>query len=235
MKIKFILVEPKVPENIGASARAIKTMGFTSLGLVNPCKDPEGRALWLAHGSHDILENAATYLSLNEAIEGADLVIATTARKRGLQKDIVDVSDLNDFIARKKEGTKNIVLIFGREESGLSTEEMKLCDVATSISMAGTYPSLNLSQSVMIYAYELAKSSRKIKAEMNIQNKIPAESLRTLKAKVNIVLESSGIAKNENLYGRILERMGHLGDSDINLLHSISGSILDNMKGETNK
>ena len=67
--ISFILVEPKVPENIGAAARAIKTMGFGKLCLVNPCEYKTGKARWLAHGSNDILDDAQVFTSLEAAVE----------------------------------------------------------------------------------------------------------------------------------------------------------------------
>lgn len=232
MDINFILVEPKVPENIGASARALMTMGYNKLCLVNPCSDPEGKANWLAHGSLNILDNARIFNSLEAAIDDADLVIATTARKRGIQRDIIDISDLNTFISGKLASTRRVAIIFGSEESGLSNKEMKLCDVATYIPMANLYPSLNLSQSVMIIAYELSKSEslNSVQEEKGIINK--GDSLRTLKSKITHILTETEIAKNQNLAGRILERVGHLNDSDIKLLHSVSATVLEKLREE---
>ena len=82
MNISFILVEPAVPENIGAAARAIKTMGFNDLRLVNPCDHLDMRAKMLAHASHEILENAKIFTNLSDAIADLDFTIATSAKQR---------------------------------------------------------------------------------------------------------------------------------------------------------
>ena len=82
MKISFVLVEPATPGNIGSATRALKTMGFESLLLVNPCDHLSNEARKLAYGSHDLLESAKVFNSLEEAIDNMDLVIATTAKKR---------------------------------------------------------------------------------------------------------------------------------------------------------
>jgi tRNA/rRNA methyltransferase len=81
MQIFFILVEPAVQENVGAAARAIKTMGFSRLILVNPCDYLSGPARWLAHGSGEILDNAQVFPSLKEAIVNFDFVVGTSAKK----------------------------------------------------------------------------------------------------------------------------------------------------------
>ncbi|MGE0087944.1 MAG: TrmH family RNA methyltransferase [Bacteroidales bacterium] len=80
--IHFILVEPAVSENIGAAARALKTMGFSSLRLVKPANHLADEARWLAHASNDILENAHVFPSLKEAVKDMDWIIGTTAKKR---------------------------------------------------------------------------------------------------------------------------------------------------------
>ena len=168
MNINFILVEPKVPENIGASARAIKTMGFSSLHLINPCPDKEGRAKWLAHGSADILENAKIYNNLDEALVDSELVVATTARKRGIKKDVINLRELPEFISKRQIAGSTTSIVFGREESGLTNSEIKLCDIASYIPMALSYPSLNLAQAVMIYAFELSGLSGTLAKDQKI-------------------------------------------------------------------
>lgn len=81
MQIHFILVEPAVPENVGAAARAMKTMGFTSLRLVNTKAHLAEEASWLAHASNEILENAQEFKTLQEAIHDIDWIIGTSAKK----------------------------------------------------------------------------------------------------------------------------------------------------------
>jgi tRNA/rRNA methyltransferase len=226
MEYSFILVEPKVPENIGASARALMTMGFTSLILVKPCKDPEDRARWLAHGSHTILDNALTFETLAEAIVGFDLVIATTTRKRKVQSDLIPVKKLADFIARKGPGIEKIALVFGNEESGLSNSDLSLCDVSSTIPLKVDFPSLNLAQSVMIYSYELSPAKSRPLKEV-ISTNIGAESLTELKKKIERILVETDLNDKPALSGKILERLAHADGKDLNLIHSIAGKVLD--------
>ncbi len=101
MKIQFILIEPLYPENIGSAARAIKTMGFTDLVLVNPCDYLSKEAKWLAHGSIDILENATIYKTLEEALTDIDFVIATTSKKRKTNFNYYSPAEINTIIENK--------------------------------------------------------------------------------------------------------------------------------------
>ncbi|MFC1585271.1 TrmH family RNA methyltransferase, partial [Fibrobacterota bacterium] len=98
MNIHFVLVEPRLPENVGACARAIKTMGFSSFKLVNPCDHLQARAKWVAHGSADILEHAVVYRSLNEAVSGMDLTIAATAKPRTVKTEFYSADRVPDLI-----------------------------------------------------------------------------------------------------------------------------------------
>lgn len=226
MEYSFILVEPKVPENIGASARALMTMGFSSLIMIKPCKDPEGRARWLAHGSHAILDNAITYETLAEAIVGFDLVIATTTRKRKLQSDLIPVKELADYIGSKGRGVNKLALVFGNEESGLSNSDLSLCHISSTIPLKVNFPSLNLAQSVMIYSYELSLTKGKTDKEGS-ENFVGKESLSEVKRKVERILEETDLQDKPALSGKIIERLAHADGKDLNLIHSIAGKVLD--------
>ena len=223
MKINFILVEPKVPENIGASARAIKTMGFSNLLLVNPVNWLEGKALWVAHGSSDILEKAGIFSSLSDALSGSDFVIGTSAKQRTVRQDYVPISELRDLIMNKVNSLKSVSVVFGREESGLTNDEMKLCDIISSIPMYSPYPSLNLSQAVMLFAYELSALNT---MKYSSPDQITIGSVRNLKQKIVKILSEVGVSEDDNIYGRILERVSFIKDEDINLFHSIAGLII---------
>lgn len=224
MNIQFVLVEPKVPENIGASARAIKTMGFNSLFLVNPCSWLEGKSKWVAHGSGEILEKALVFSSLKEAVSDSDFIVATSAKQRTVKQDYFPARMLYDFLNSKSGVAGTIALVFGREESGLTNDEMKLCDITTSIEMANPFPSLNLSQAVMIYAYELSDLKREA-----ITGKQSGEenSFRSLRNKIREALTVLGLKENDNKYGRIMERISFLEGDDINLIHSLCNLLTD--------
>jgi tRNA/rRNA methyltransferase len=224
MIIQFILVEPAVPENIGASARAIKTMGFDRLILVNPCSWKEGKSRWVAHGSGDILDNAVEAATLSEALKDSDFAVATSARQRTVRQDYIPAGELGLFLRSKSNAVNKVSIVFGREESGLTNEEMKLCDVTSTIRMKASYPSLNLSHAVMLYAYELAETGNE-----DVQpSELPGQdSFRLMKEKAGRVLNQLGISDDDNRYGRILERISFLNHDDVNLVHTICNLLLE--------
>ena len=222
MQIHFILVEPAVPENVGAAARAIKTMGFNSLRLVNTKAHLDEKAGWLAHASNEILKNAKTYNSLKEATLDIDWIIGTSAKKRRVNEDYYPANHINDLIKLKASSIKNLAIVFGREESGLTNNELKLCDIVTSVPMKTTYPSINLAQSVMIYAYTLSMLEYNEKKQVQ---EINQAELSTLKTKTENILSEIGFIKDSNIYNRIMERLMILGETDIHLLLSIENKI----------
>ncbi len=230
MNTTFILTVPAVPENIGAAARAIKTMGFSSLYLINPCNYLSNEARWLAHGSTDVLENAIVFNSFEDCIKEFDFIIGTSAKFRSSKYDYYSLENLNDIILNKQNSIKNLAIIFGKEESGLSNDQIKKCDVVSNIPMVNLYPSLNLGQAVMLYAYNLSKLKKTTLNSGNSASNTTAYSV--LKSNVKKVLDSTSIIKNENLYYRILERVAVVKKDDINLLNSVCNAILKEVRGE---
>ncbi|BDX39524.1 tRNA (cytidine/uridine-2'-O-)-methyltransferase TrmJ [Tenuifilaceae bacterium CYCD] len=228
MKVSFILVEPAVPENVGAAARAIKTMGFNNLRLVNPCDHLDIKARMLAHASNDILENATVYQSLKEAITDVDFVFATSAKQRWVKLDIVPCNEIVDFINKKENTVSSIAIVFGREESGLTNEEIALCHRVSHVPLKTQYPSLNLAQSVMIYAYTL--SVLNIELETNNSKTQNPDSLKALIIKVQSILNAIDLGPDKLINGRIIERITELGTEDIKLLHSLSSALISKIE-----
>jgi tRNA/rRNA methyltransferase len=229
MEFSFILVEPAVPENIGASARAIKTMGFNKLCFVNPLNHLDKKVRIVAHASSEILEEARIYQSIYELRSDFDFLIATSAKRRRTNENYIKAEDLPDFIVKRSDTLNRVGIIFGREESGLSNAEIKICDIITSVSLANPYPSLNLSQAVMIYAFLLARVLPNYSKEDT--GKYPEKSLQALKMKVKEVLKEIEIKQSHIIGPRIMERMSYLKNEDINLLHSIANAFLEKVKG----
>ncbi len=229
MNICFILVEPAVPENVGAAARAIKTMGFTELRLVNPCDYLSTKAKMLAHASNDILEKAKVYSTLADAVVDLDFTIATSAKQRWVKVDIIPSNKLVKFLDEKGNTISNIGVVFGREESGLSNEEINLCNRVSTIPLASPYPSINLAQTVMIYAYTLSTISQQV--DNSVEEETNPESFRMLQQRVKELLTIANITPDMLIYGRIHERITALNASDIRLLHSITSKLLDSIKG----
>jgi tRNA/rRNA methyltransferase len=219
MQIHFILVEPKVPENIGAAARAIKTMGFSSLRLVNPVDHLHEKAKWLAHASNDILEHATLYASLGEAITDIDFVIGTTAKKRSVKHDYHHCNELTSIISTKAKSINNAAIVFGREESGLTNDELKQCDILSTIPMRRKYPSLNLAQAVMIYTYSLSSLAFTVKKRKEAEPE--AAKYLVMREELKKLLVQTGLSPDFNLYNRILERAALLNDDDLNLFLSL--------------
>ncbi|MDD4144873.1 MAG: tRNA/rRNA methyltransferase [Prolixibacteraceae bacterium] len=223
MIISFVLVEPAVPENVGAAARAMKTMGFYELLLVNPCNYLDGPARWLAHGSADILENAKVFSSLKDAVSGFDFIIGTTAKKRSVKNDYYSLSDLNSLLNSKGKSIDKAALVFGREESGLKNEELKLCDLVSTVPLKTVNPSLNLAQAVMLYAWELSAAG-----DIECLNEESANigSLRVLLGKVKIVLQRTGFDEDSLIFSRFIERINIMCENDLQLLHSFCNKFL---------
>lgn len=216
--ITFVLVEPAVPGNVGAAARAMKTMGFSKLRLVKPCDHLSTEARMLAHGSNEILEGAEIFPVLSEALKDVDFVIGTTAKNRRVKHDFHTPVELPGIITSKKGWAGQTALVFGREESGLSNEEMQLCDILSTIPMKTSYPSLNLGQAVMLYAWELSGLKDEQAYSSNQQD---SGSLRVLQQKVALMLKTFGIDDDGVIFPRIRERLMLLSDDDLHLLHSV--------------
>ena len=152
--VSFLLVCPREGGNIGASARAIKNFGFARLELVDPRKFPSDEALWFAHGALDVLEKVKIHDKFSEAISGKALVAGTTRR---LGKQRGPVYTLREGATRIKKYALEgpVSILFGREDRGLSNEETEECAFLINIPAGSQMPSFNLSQAVLLMAYEL--------------------------------------------------------------------------------
>lgn len=154
-ELRVVLFRPKYAENVGSAARAMLNMGASRLALVDPQGYELDRAAPLAtvHARH-ILENALVVGSLTEALEGASLVIGTTARTGGWRKGLLTPAKAApEVLSRLHEGG-SAALVFGPEDRGLTNEETSLCDQLVMIPASPDCTSLNLSQAVLILLYE---------------------------------------------------------------------------------
>lgn len=228
--IHFILVEPAVPENVGAAARAIKTMGFESLRLVNPCEFREGKAQWVAHASGEILDKALVFPSLFDALKDVDFVVASSAKSRSVKGDHHPAENILEIIKEKSGSVNSVAIVFGREESGLTNEELSLCHISTYIPMVTTYPSLNLAQAVMIYAYLLSKLNIPSKPEQ--KNLASEPKFKAMQNELELLLSNTKIKQNQTINRRIFERVALLGDNDINLLMSVLAALKEKFKNQ---
>lgn len=154
-RLRFILVETSRPGNIGSAARAIKTMGFSELVLVNPRNpDPlvDEEAVALASGATDVLSNARIVATLDEALEGCNFSVALSARLREFSPPVFEPRVLAERLV--SDPGLRAALVFGNERFGLSNEQVEKCSALVSIPANPAYSSLNLSQAVQVLAYE---------------------------------------------------------------------------------
>lgn len=152
--IRIVLVETTHPGNIGATARAMKTMGLRRLYLVSPHRFPDSKADEMAAGAEDILRHAVVVDSLAQALEGCQLIMATSARPRDIALVGLTPSSQAELIQKQPMGTE-VAVVFGREHAGLTNDELLHCQYHIHIPSDPTYSSLNLAQAVQIVAYEV--------------------------------------------------------------------------------
>lgn len=162
--IVVVLSHTTEPRNLGAAARALKTMGLRRLRLVNPRDHLGEEARAVAHGAEDILEAAELFDSMAAAVADVPVAAATTSRGRQLRKSAFLPPDelARRLVAHAADGPAAI--LFGTERTGLTNEEINLCRYLSRADLAQPQPSLNLGQAVMVYAWEVRRAWREARA-----------------------------------------------------------------------
>jgi len=152
---RIVLVNTSHPGNIGGAARAMKNMGFTDLWLVAPARFPDQEADWRAAGAGDVLEAATVVDTLAEAIGDCQLVIGTSARGRRIPWPVLDPRNCARRALEAAGREERVAIVFGREDRGLTNEELQLCNLHLHVPTHEDYTSLNLAMAVQIVVYEL--------------------------------------------------------------------------------
>ncbi|WP_286235135.1 tRNA (cytosine(32)/uridine(32)-2'-O)-methyltransferase TrmJ [Thalassotalea sediminis] len=152
--VRIVLVNTSDCRNIGSAARAMKTMGLTQLYLVDPIELPNGQAQALAAGATDVLANANVVNTLEEAVSDCGLVVGTSARSRTLPWPMLEPRACGEKMIAETENYP-VALVFGRESSGLTNEELQLCHFHVQIPANPEYSSLNLAMAVQTLSYEV--------------------------------------------------------------------------------
>lgn len=153
-RIRIVLVGTQHPGNIGSAARALKTMGLRRLVLVAPQRYPHAEAEAMAAGADDVLAQAQIFATLAEAVADCRLVLGCTARDRRVALEQLLPRAAAQRACEAAAGAE-VAIVFGRERTGLSNEELQLCHAAVHIPADPTYSSLNLAAAVQVLAYEL--------------------------------------------------------------------------------
>lgn len=196
-RLRFILVETSRSGNIGAVARAMKTMGFSDLVLVNPRfanMTRQDEAIAFASGAQDILAAAREVGSIGEALEGCNFAAAVSARLREFSPPIVSPRNLASQLSA--DGSLNAALIFGNERFGLPNEIVEKCNVLINIPANPAYSSLNLAQAAQVVAYECRVAT--------IGDDVPASNIGFQGA-------AAGIVEIEGMYAHLEQALTAIG------------------------
>ena len=151
--VRVILSHTTHPGNIGAAARAMKTMGLTRLYLINPRHFPDAQAKAMAEGADDVLENAVVCASLDEALQGVVFVAGMSARVRDISQEVLAPREAMPLVMQQ--ARQPVALLFGTEMSGLTNEELARCQLMVRIPVNPDFTSLNIAASVQLVSYEL--------------------------------------------------------------------------------
>lgn len=233
-----MLVETSHPGNIGGAARAMKNMSLDQLVLVNPKQFPCAEATSRASGADDILMNASVVKTVDEALDGCSLVIGTTARPRNLYLPELDPRECAERVM--DESLKGeVAVLFGREDSGLSNEELDRCNLLMRIPTSQDYSSLNLGAAVQVLAYELmmqrgTQLKRPVGEVVRQYPLATADEMEGLFGHIEKVIIETGFLDPENprQVMRRLRRLFNRAEVDhneINILRGILTSINSNM------
>jgi tRNA/rRNA methyltransferase len=223
--LRIVLVEPAGPINIGAIARVMKNFGLYNLVLVNPQCDPlSSEALMMAVHGQEIIESAVLVATLPEALHGCVRAIATTGRVRSLETPLENPRTALPWLLEEPE--KPTALIFGREDRGLSNEELNYAQRFVGIPTSKDYVALNLATAVAICCYELSQSAQQPNTQTIAQPEAPLDvvegyyqQLESLLLKIGYVYPhtaASRMGKFRQLYNR-----AHLKTGEVAMLRGI--------------
>jgi len=232
-RIRIVLSHTSHPGNIGAAARAMRTMGLSHLYLVKPKQFPHVEARALAAGALDILNAAVVCESLDEALTGTVLAVAATARNRDLSHEVLECREACfRLVSETRRG--DVALVFGTERSGLTVAEVSKCGLIATIPAHATYSSLNLAQAVQVFAYEMriASASSDDEPAGDPTNPATHEEVENFYAHLESTLHATGFL-NPAQPGRLMQRMrrlfarSRLEREEVNILRGILSAMQD--------
>jgi len=211
-KLTIILVEPQQPGNIGMVCRAMANFGVSELRLVTPCehRHPEARKFAVAAGQ--LLDGAKVFATLSEALADLQLSVATTRRSGRFRGELLHSSELPRRLASLPEETR-IGLVFGREDAGLTSEEVATCSLAATVATSSEQGSLNLAQAVLLFLYELARQPQQAAADA-VRELPPQAELDGLFRQIDEVLERiafSNPSRPEAVRHRVRQLFNRIG------------------------
>ncbi|KZN66147.1 tRNA methyltransferase [Pseudoalteromonas luteoviolacea CPMOR-1] len=230
--IRIVLVNTSHSGNIGSVARAMKTMGFSKLYLVDPACEVDSHASALAAGATDVLGDAVTVDKLEDAIADCSLVIGTSARSRTLSWPMVDPRECaQKLVTESNDGP--VALVFGRENSGLTNEELQLCNYHVCIPANPDYSSLNLAMAVQTLTYETRMTfldTQDAKPEEDDTKYPTSEQMALFYEHLESTLNDTGFIVKQHP-GMVMTKLKRLfnrarpEDQELNILRGILSSV----------
>lgn len=225
-RIRVVLSHPTHPGNIGAAARALKTMGITQFCIVRPKRFPDPEATAMSKNAGDVLERAVMFDSLDQALHGTTLAVAVSARPRELSHPQLDVrAAAAEAVARARSG--EVAFVFGNETAGLSNDEIMKCNRLATIPSDPGCRSLNLAAAVQVIAYECRMASlAHAGPEVQAADLATHEGMENFFAHLERRLLESGFLDPENPR-RLMERLrrlflrSNLEQEELNILRGI--------------
>lgn len=196
--ITFFLVRTQFPGNAGSVARALKNTEFNQLALVNPGFDPlDLEVRKYALNAKDLIEQAPVYSNLKEALSPFDLVIGTSRREGAYRKNMISLDELPKFLLQKQ--ARKIGLLFGNEANGLDNDELAQCHTLLTIPANPEWGSYNLSQAVLLVAFELYRHRLSLSKIESIKEVASQKELEGFFEHLSVMLEEIGFVKNNNV------------------------------------
>ena len=231
-KFGFILVSPQLGENIGSCSRAMKNFGFSNLNIVSPRDGwPNTKARMTSVGAFDIIKSAKIYKNVEDAIKKFDLIFATSARNRDINKKYISITNFIKLLSKYR--NSKIGIMFGAEASGLSNYDLSLSNFIIQIPTAKKLTSLNLSHAVIIICYEIYRSLHisNFNKEKMLSKLVSKNSIKKLISFLEKKLDNkkffkppekkkSMILNINNIFGRL-----ELSDKETRILFSIFSSL----------
>ena len=213
------------PGNIGAAARAMKTMGLGRLCLINPRHFPDSQATAMAAGADDVLRNAVVCGSIDQALQGVVLTVGMTARQRDISNEVLSPREAMPQVLMQA-ATQPVALLFGTEMSGLTNEEASRAQLLVNIPASPDFSSLNLAAAVQVISYELSVAAQSYSPAMQSVQPAAHEQVEGLMTHLEKTLHEIGFFTTQNPV-RMMQRLrrlyarARLEADEINILRGI--------------
>ena len=226
-RIRIVLCRPSHPGNIGAAARAMKTMGLSDLRLVAPERYPAPEAQWMATNAADVLAGATVHSTLEEALKDCVAAFAMSARPREWSPQVLDV---RSAAGRALELNEKVAFVFGNEAAGLTNDEMFACQFLVHIPTVAEFSSLNLAQAVQVVAYELLMAAGATVPGARAEKLATVEDIEGLYAHLEQAATVSGFlmggSRLRERWRRLFSRVPALEREEVNILRGLLKALL---------